>query len=171
MLIAKIEGDQVLEVGDYKAVFPNVSFTEEGPSIEWLHENSCLLASITKPYDESTQYLEPVAPYIEGDMVYTVIVVDMTPEQIAEKRAADLKIKRYGMNVTPYQAKVVLLESGQLDDVEAAVAASTDPKVKLAWTNAIQYQRLSPLVEEMQKSLGWSDEDLDLLFEAAMQVV
>lgn len=170
MLIAKIEGDLVLEVADYRAIFPDVSFTEAGPTLEWLKENSCLPVTVWKAYNADTQVLEPCTPYIDGDTVYTVDVVDLTPEQIAEKQAAELLAKRQRMNVTPYQAKVVLLESGQLDDVEAAVNASTDPKVQLAWTNAIQYQRLSPLVEAMQKTLGWSDTDLDLLFEAAAQV-
>jgi hypothetical protein len=171
MLIAKIEGSTVLEVADYRAIFPDVSFTEAGPDLAWLKENSCLPVTVWKAYNAETQVLEPCTPYIDGDTVYTVDVVDLTPEQIAEKQAAELLAKRQAMIVTPYQAKVVLLDAGQLDEVEAAVAASTDPKVKLAWTNAIQYQRLSPLVEEMQKAIGWSDADLDLLFEAAQKIV
>lgn len=170
MLIAKIEGTTVMEVADYRAIFPDVSFTEAGPDLDWLKENSCLPVTVWKAYDAETQALQPCDPYIDGDTVYTVEVIDLTPEQIAEKKAAELLAKRQAMNVTPYQAKVVLLEQGFLDEVEAAVSTSTDPKVKLAWTNAITYQRLSPLVTEMQATLGWTDEQLDALFEAAALV-
>ena len=40
-------------------------------------------------------------------------------------------------------------------------------KVVLAWNNAIQFERLSPMVAGIATALGWSDEQLDTLFEAA----
>lgn len=172
MNIAKINAGVVIEVGDSSVMFPNTSFGPAGPSLDWLKENDCLPLYTSLSYDPELQKLVTVAPYIDstGDAVYTVEVQDMTPEEIEAKKAAELLAKRQAMNVTPYQAKVVLMEQGFLDEVEAAVAASTDPKTKLAWTNAIQYQRLSPLVIEMQAALGWTDEQLDALFEAAALV-
>lgn len=172
MNIAKIESGFIVEVGDVSVIFPNTSFASGGPSLEWLKANSCLPLYTSLPFDQNLQKLVTVAPYIDeaDDAVYTVEVVDLTPEEIAEREAAALLAKRQAMNVTPYQAKVVLLEQGFLDEVEAAVSTSTDPKVKLAWTNAITYQRLSPLVTEMQATLGWTDEQLDALFEAAALV-
>jgi HD-GYP domain-containing protein (c-di-GMP phosphodiesterase class II) len=172
MNIAKIESGFIVEVGDVSVIFPNTSFPAGGPSVEWLKENSCLPLYTSLPFNQDTQKLVTVSPYIDAtdDAVYTVEVVDLTPEEIAEREAAALKAKREAMVVTPYQAKVVLLQEGSLDEVEAAIATSTDPLVKLAWTNAIHYQRLSPLVTEIATQLGWSDSDLDLLFEAAAQV-
>lgn len=172
MNIAKINAGVVIEVGDASVMFPGTSFPPNGPDLNWLKENDCLPLYTSLSYDPELQKLVTVAPYIDaaGDAVYTVEVQDMTPEEIAAKKAAELLAKRQGMSVTPYQAKVVLMENNFLDSIEAAVNASPDPKMKLAWSNAIQYQRLSPLILEMQAALGWDDIFLDKLFEDAALV-
>ena len=72
--------------------------------------------------------------------------------------------------VSPLQAKAVLLQEGSLNAVEAFVNAATDPLVKLAWTNAIEYRRESPLLLAIAQSMGWSDSDLDLLFIEAAKI-
>ena len=169
MFVAKVENNQIVAQGDASGFFPNVSFPNGVPDLEWLAEQD-YYPILSHTFDPNTQKLQSVAPYFTGSEVYIDEVVELTPEEIAAREAAALLAKRQGMNVTPYQAKVVLLEQGFLDEVESAVSTSTDPKVKIAWTNAITYQRLSPLVTEMQKSLGWTDEELDALFEAAALV-
>lgn len=169
MYIAKVENNQVIEQGMSSGIFPDVSFPNGQPDLNWLKERD-YYPILSHAYDQNTQKLVPVAPVFDGSAVYIDEVVELTPEEIAARQAAALEAKRAGMIVTPYQAKVVLLDAGQLDEVEAAVAASTDPKIKLAWTNALHYERLSPLIAEMQAVIGWSDEDLDLLFEAAAQI-
>lgn len=96
MLIAKVEGQTVLEVADYQSMFPNTSFPSTGPTAEWMAENSCLPVSVWLPYDPATQYLESVAPYVNGDTVYTVQVAQLTPEmieQIHQNEAAQNKQK------------------------------------------------------------------------------
>ena len=76
--------------------------------------------------------------------------------------------RRQTMNVTPFQAKAALLQAALLDDVEALISdPAADPLVKLAWTNALEYRRLSPMVEGIKTALGWTDEQLDSLFEQA----
>jgi hypothetical protein len=82
MLIAIVNGQTVEQVGDYQSLFPNTSFPSSGPTPEWMAENSCMYVTVWLPYDASTQYLETVAPYIDGNTVYTVIVAQMTPEMI-----------------------------------------------------------------------------------------
>jgi hypothetical protein len=86
MLIAIVNGQTVEQVGDYQVLFPNTSFPASGPTPEWMAENSCLPVTVYLPYDPATQYLESVAPYINSDVVYTVEVQDMTPEQLAAYR-------------------------------------------------------------------------------------
>ena len=88
MLIAIVNGQTVEQVGDYQVLFPNTSFPSSGPTPEWMAENSCLPVTVWLPYDPSTQYLESVAPYINGDTVYTVQVAQMTPEMIAQYQAS-----------------------------------------------------------------------------------
>lgn len=70
--------------------------------------------------------------------------------------------------VTPFQAKAALLDAGLLDDIEALMAdLATDRTVVLAWNNVTEFRRLSPMVAGIASALGWSDEQLDGLFEAA----
>ena len=85
MLIAIVNGQTVEQVGDYQVLFPNTSFPSSGPTPEWMAENSCLPVTVWLPYDPSTQYLESVAPYRNGDTVYTVQVAELTPEMIAQQ--------------------------------------------------------------------------------------
>lgn len=82
-----------------------------------------------------------------------------------------LQQKRQSMIVTPFQAKAALLDAGLLDDIEALIADPlADRKVVLAWTNAISFERLSPMVAGIAAALGWTDEELDNLFAAAAQI-
>ena len=86
MLIAIVNGQTVEQVGDYQVLFPNTSFPSSGPTSEWMVENSCLPVTVYLPYNQSTQILVSVAPYIMDSVVYTVQVQDMTPEQLATYR-------------------------------------------------------------------------------------
>ena len=88
MLIAKVNGQTVVEVGDYRDLFPNTSFPSTGISDAWLADNSCMGVTVFKPYDSNTQKLVPATPYIEGNTVYTVDVASLSPEDIAAKQAS-----------------------------------------------------------------------------------
>lgn len=92
MLIAKIENNQVVEVADYSAMFPNTSFPATGPDDAFMVENSCMYVNLFKPYDQNTEKLVSVAPYIESvsptQWVYTVAVEPLTPEEIAQREEA-----------------------------------------------------------------------------------
>ena len=85
MLIALLTDP--IQVADYTALFPNVSFPADGPDAEWLAENNCMPVNVWLPYDPATQILEPATPYIDGPWVYTVQVREMTPEELAAYRA------------------------------------------------------------------------------------
>ena len=86
MLIALLTDP--IQVADYTALFPNVSFPADGPDAEWLAENNCMPVNVWLPYDPATQILEPATPYIDGPWVYTVQVREMTPEELAAYRAS-----------------------------------------------------------------------------------
>ena len=95
MLIAKIENGAVVDVADYQSMFPNTSFPPSGPSDEWMVENSCMYVNVFLPYDQNTEKLVAVAPYIQVDdpehplqWVYTVQVEPLTPEEIAQREEA-----------------------------------------------------------------------------------
>lgn len=93
MLIAKIQDGQVADVADYQSMFPQTSFTSSGPSDEFMVENGCMYVNLWLPYDQNTQKLVSVSPYIQAEdsthWVYTVAVQQLTPEEIAEREAAE----------------------------------------------------------------------------------
>lgn len=85
MNIALIDGTTVLEVGDYRTIFPQTSFTAAGPSDEFLAENNAKKVNVFLPYNPATQKLAACPPYVEGEWVYTVVVEPLTPEEQQER--------------------------------------------------------------------------------------
>lgn len=82
MLIAKIQDGQVINVSDYREMFPNTSFPASGPDAEFLEANNCMTVTVWKPYDQLTEKLASVTPYIEGNTVYTIAVEPLTASEI-----------------------------------------------------------------------------------------
>ena len=82
MLIAKVEDGQVINVSDYRDMFPNTSFPASGPDAEFLEANNCMTVTVWKPYDQLTEKLASVTPYIEGNTVYTIAVESLTASEI-----------------------------------------------------------------------------------------
>jgi hypothetical protein len=74
MLVAKVVNNQVIEVADYRAMFPNTSFSAQGIHPSFFEENGIMEVNVFKPYDHATEFLEPCEPYIEDGKVYTVKV-------------------------------------------------------------------------------------------------
>lgn len=78
MLIAKVENGQVLDVADYKSMFPNTSFSANGIHESFYAENGVMPVSVFKPYDHDTEELVSCAPYIEDGQVFTVAIIPKT---------------------------------------------------------------------------------------------
>lgn len=76
---------------------------------------------------------------------------------------------RASWTITRFQARAALLAAGLLDQVEAAVAAS-DAQVQLAWAESIEFPRLSPTIAALAAVMGLTDEQLDELFGAALEM-
>lgn len=75
------------------------------------------------------------------------------------------------MQVTRFQALAALLGAGLLDTVETYMSHPDTPRVqRLAWDNALTFERDSQLVQGMGASLGLSADDLDNLFRAAGEI-
>jgi hypothetical protein len=72
--------------------------------------------------------------------------------------------------VPQWQARRALLEAGLLDAVEAAVAASTDRRVKIDWEFAPNIVRDSQFVVTIGSALGLTSEQLDNLFRTAAAI-
>ena len=87
MFAAIVTNGQIANTGKLKDLFPNTSFPASGPNDEWMMENNVKLIVNYKNYDSSTQKLEIVDPYIDGDIVYDVNIVDLSADEISAKEA------------------------------------------------------------------------------------
>ena len=94
MNIALIDGDTVVRVGDYRSLFPHTSFGSNGPSDEFLTDNSAKRVNVFRPYDRATQKLVACDPVIEGDWVYTVAVEALTQDEIDARNDAQWVVVR-----------------------------------------------------------------------------
>lgn len=88
MLIAKVQDGEIVELGSYQTLFPNTSFTDQGPDDEFLNENSCLRVNNNIEYNTGTQKLVDCAARIDGDVVRTKEAVDLTQEELDAITAA-----------------------------------------------------------------------------------
>lgn len=96
MLIAKIENQQVVDVADYTAMFPDTSFPPSGPSDEFLAENNCAKINLWLEHTDQ-QKLVSVEPYLLDGWVYTVKVEDKTAEELQadiDSQAAKIRSER-----------------------------------------------------------------------------
>lgn len=73
-------------------------------------------------------------------------------------------------SVTRFQARAAMMLAGLLDQVEAAVAASDDPMIRLAWAETVEFPRTSPTIAALAAALGLNDQDVDQLFITASQI-
>lgn len=74
-------------------------------------------------------------------------------------------------SITRFQALAALHNAGLLDIVQAAITASTDPLVSLAWNNAQTFDRSSPTIASLATSLNLSSTQIDDLFIAGSKLV
>ena len=73
--------------------------------------------------------------------------------------------------VTRFQALAALHLAGHLEAVKAIMAAPETPVLtKLAWDNALSFERASPTLASLAAALGLTDADLDALFTVAAGV-
>ena len=82
MKIAKVNNDQVVEVNDYRTMFPNVSFPKTGPNDAWMAENNCKWVQVGETIDRSAQKIVPASAYVDGDVVKTYTVENLTADEI-----------------------------------------------------------------------------------------
>ena len=85
MQIAIIKNNEIEKIGEYRDLFPNVSFPKSGPPADWMTQNSVMVVDVNRSYDGSTQKSTRVDPYIEDNVVYLHKIESLTD---SEKTAA-----------------------------------------------------------------------------------
>lgn len=91
-----------------------------------------------------------------------------TPEQQAQQA---LDQWREATKVSRLQAKAALSHFGHLANTQAIIDdPTTGMLAKLAWVEASEFRRLSPMMLQIAGLLGLTETDLDELFEYALTV-
>lgn len=154
---------------EIRSGFPSVSFPE-------VFNANCFAAVGLEPV---TQALPPEYDPLTQDLIELVPVKvngvwtqqwQAIPVPVEEQNAR-IDAKRAGMEVSAFQAHAALLQAGLLSTVEALIASpEADPLVVLAWNKATTFRRTSPAIIGLASALGWSDAQLDQLFEVAATI-
>lgn len=71
-----------LVIKDHTEWFPNTSFGDRGPSLDWIAEEGYYVISVWKPYDHATEKLVSVAPHLYDGMCCLVGVEPLTEEEL-----------------------------------------------------------------------------------------
>lgn len=140
MAVCKIESGEVVQI--------------------WRDVNT--LADLARKYGFSGPEYR-VADAVPGYRVSGGAVVPPPPREVP------IEERRKAMVCSAFQAKAALLEARLLPTVEAAVANSS-AFVELAWNEAVEFRRNSPTIAALQGTVGLTDEQIDALFIAAMQI-
>jgi hypothetical protein len=109
------------------------------------------------PYDEATQRPVPVEP-VPLDAFAIDYTFDTITPPVPER-------------VTRFQAKAALAHFDYLATIEAVMADPATPALyRLAWADAVHYERTAQTVAAMGQILGLTDAQLDDLFRYAATV-
>ena len=90
MIVAKVQGKNLL-VAEFSQLYPAYWQFNGLPPEDFMQANNLYFIQTNKSHDASTQKLEFCAPYLEGNAVYGVRVVDLTQEEI-DARAQSVNV-------------------------------------------------------------------------------
>jgi hypothetical protein len=133
--------------------------------MRWMNEEKTILLI---EIDGISRVLEPG---LDGWEKYSSLpdIETYQPPIIPEPDPAELlAAERAAMVCTPAQMRLTLLAAGLLDQVQAI--ANSDPQAIIVWEYATQIVRSSPFIDALGGDNGFTPEQIDEIFRAAMQV-
>lgn len=107
--------------------------------------------------------VEQVAAMWKGPSSVDYVNVQNKIKEVKDKYPINSENTFVPLVVSPFQAKVALMQAGVLNDVETLVNNS-DALIKMAWNEALEFKRHSPAVLYFAEQLNWTEEFLDGLF-------
>jgi len=139
----------------------NVSIPNEAATPAWLAQHDA--APLVEPADPTPgpnqrAVRSDTPTLVNGDWVLPWVIEDVP---IAERREL--------MVCSPLQARLALDAAGLLASVEATIAAS-DSQTQISYEYAVEWRRNSPMVTTLAAGLQMTDQEIDDLFTAAMQI-
>ena len=92
-----------------------------------------------------------------------VQAIDNGVELTKDNVPFDIAEKLFNVDtLSPRQARLILLQYGLLDEVEALLA--TDKAMQIWWEYSLDYKRDNPILIGMATQLGLTEEQLDNMF-------
>ena len=132
----------------------NLKFNGAGAiDLEWEHPEFGWIPFTASPDDPEAHgqdlYTRAVAGEFGGIAPYVAPpVVVVVPQQ-----------------VTRFQGRAALYQAGLLDDIEAYMSLpTTDWIIKMAWEEALHFDRPSPMISSLKDLFGLTDSQIDDLF-------
>ena len=117
--------------------------------------------------DHSTQVIELSWTETDTQKIEVVTVRDKTALEIEQ----GLTAKRRGSLITMRQARLYLSAENLLVQIEQSIASLPEEQksvVEIEWQHGSTVERMSLTVELLQGILGWTDDQLDQMFDAAL---
>jgi hypothetical protein len=90
--------NQDLIIKDHTEFFPNTSFGERGPSVDWIKSEGYYVITVWKPYDHATEKLVPAAPHLYDGMCCLVDVEPLTQEELDQRVVTQWQVIRTQRN-------------------------------------------------------------------------
>jgi hypothetical protein len=156
----------VISDSEFRSLYPNTSF-QSALSDELLDTfEADIVFEGPQPILALNQYSQyDGVEQIDGKWFTKYIATNYTEEEISNQ----LNQWRQQVKCTPFQGKAALYNAGLLDDVNSLIT-SGNAITKLAWENALEWKRISPMIESLSASLGLSETQVDDLFRAAVLI-
>ena len=77
--------NQDLIIKDHTEWFPNTSFGDRGPTLDWIADQGYYVITVWKPYNHATKKLVPATPHLYEGMCCTVDVEPKTEQELKER--------------------------------------------------------------------------------------
>jgi hypothetical protein len=77
--------NQDLIIRDHTEWFPNTSFGDRGPSVDWIVEQGYYVISVWKDHDLTTEKLVPADPHLHDGMCCIVDIEPLTAEELQSR--------------------------------------------------------------------------------------
>lgn len=77
--------NQDLIIKDHTEWFPNTSFSDRGPTLDWIADQGYYVITVWKPYNHATEKLVPATPHLYEGMCCTVDVEPKTEQELKER--------------------------------------------------------------------------------------
>jgi hypothetical protein len=90
--------NQDLIIKDHTEWFPNTSFGDRGPTLDWIAEQGYYVITVWKPYNHATEKLVQAEPHLYDGMCCTVNVEPLTAEELQSRVATQWTVIRSQRN-------------------------------------------------------------------------